>query len=283
MARKYIRGQSLQQLSDELGISAHDIGRLLLGHGVTLRRRGGPRPRYAPPAVHIKKQTYETVADVIAALAEAGMDLAQISEATGRSCSYVSDRLAEAGIETGRSRPDSLGIDTARLAAAYRSIPSSAVLAEIFHTNPRSVLVRLRKSHAPIRARGGYWRHPADQDTTPVRAPLPPSPWEVRDREILKRFQQRRTTSQITHELGISSTEVDAAIRYHRSPDRTSAEIIRRSDEGESSTRIAARMGIRMTTVIDVLSAKKNRQRGTCPPVSSDSSSARSGNGKGSS
>ncbi|MFD5115183.1 hypothetical protein ACFWNG_23165 [Streptomyces sp. NPDC058391] len=261
LVRRYNSGWSLDQLSDVLGISRQDVRSVLLDHNVSLRPPGGdhhPDPR----PVRIDSQTYETLADVIVALAEAGMNVGQIAGAIRRSPTYVFDRLSEAGIKA-RSRPDSLGIDTERMAALYGSIPSSRVLAQIFHVSEPAIRSRLRECGAPIRPRGGSWRMTADQDAAPIRAPLPPSPWEKRDKAIIARFSQGQAKSRIVRDLGVSNTEIDAAIRYHRSPDKTAAEIIRRKDEGESLTYIAARMGIRITKVISVISSANTKERST--------------------
>ena len=42
----YRRGRSLAALSEDAGRSYGYVRRLLLDAGVTLRRRGGPRPRH---------------------------------------------------------------------------------------------------------------------------------------------------------------------------------------------------------------------------------------------
>ncbi|MFE3216112.1 hypothetical protein [Streptomyces antimycoticus] len=252
MARKYKRpNMSFEKLATEYGVDPKTARKALFEHGVRLRH---PDSLDLPIPVHVQG-TYRSLTDVIVALHRAGQSTIQIARTTGRSDTYIYDRLVDAGIPIGHSRA-TLDIDVEKSVEVYRSVRSFRVAAEMLHVSPGTVRRRVRRGGAGIFPVGS-WKV-GDPDTAPVRVPLPRMSWEVLDRQIIKRINQNWNTARVADDLGITLVEVYEAMRFWRSRNGNEAEILRRRVHGETHTRIAAAMGIRIDRVISALASRNS-------------------------
>ncbi|MFD8339863.1 hypothetical protein ACFV42_45775 [Streptomyces solisilvae] len=203
--------------------------------------------------------------DVIIALHNAGLTASQISQVLGKKWGFAIERLGAAGIQ-GRTRVGVTGLDLAEMARAYQTVQSGRVVGEIFHASRDTVITRLKEYGQPVRSRGGKQLTTDYPDASPIRVALTPRPWERRHQQIVQRLLQGHSAQQIMNELAVSAYEVDQSIRAQRSRDPVVAEIALRAAHGESVSRIAVMMGIRVDRVaVQVAKIRKGQKASPGP------------------
>ncbi|MFD9871746.1 DEAD/DEAH box helicase family protein [Streptomyces niveus] len=257
LAAWYSSGLSLEKVGDLAGINAGTVRNRLIAAGVTLRSPNTTAAaRAGRRAVRLITPQTPLPASVAVVLRERGLKTSHVAQLTGRSDWYVRKQLAIAGVPV-RSTEDRLGFDVALLERVYRLTGSSRATAQIFHVTPGTVIARLREAGAWIQPQG-YSR--TDLDAEPVRI-AEPTPWEVRDHEILARRAAGQTTAGIARYLRTSLHEINEVLRVYERYDRRTAQILRRHHHGEHPGVIATRLGIRLISVLQTLAREGGRPR----------------------
>ncbi|WP_405824350.1 DEAD/DEAH box helicase family protein [Streptomyces sp. NBC_00838] len=249
MARLYNSGLSIDSVAAMESRSFTFVRNRLIAAGVTFRSPNATAAgRAGRRAVRLIRPQTPMPASVAVVLRERGLKTSHVAQLTGRSDEYVRKQLAIVGVPV-RSTEDRLGIDVALLERVYRLTGSRRATAQIFHVNPGTVIARLREAGAWIQPQG-YSR--PDPDAEPVRI-AEPTPWEVRDHEILARRAAGQTTAGIARYLRTSLREIHEVLRVYERYDRRTALILRRHSHGEHPGVIAVRLGIRPASVLEPL------------------------------
>ncbi|MGY3056211.1 response regulator of citrate/malate metabolism [Streptomyces sp. TE3672] len=277
----YESGMTLEEASRQCGIARSTARQRLVAAGVTFRRRGHPLKQVDIPQLVELYESGMTLEEAgrqcgIAPrtarrrLVAAGMGLIpparplpptvaaflyrrrytnlQISQLTG-----LSERIVAEEKKKELARLDSLGVDIEKVGATYRIVASISVTAEVLHLSRNSVLAGLRAADAEI-------IDAPDPEADPIRLPEQ-TWWQRQDQMILARATQRQSAAEIASALRVPIATVTHVMRVYSHRDRTTAEILRRRECGESAGVIAIRMGLRLNRVNDVLARFIRRPR----------------------